>query len=45
MLLAKLSGDLIKRPLDHIEDLVLDHAGFGYDGDNDVAFGYLPYLI
>jgi hypothetical protein len=32
-------GDLIKRPLDYIEDLVLDHAGLVTDGDNDVAFG------
>ena len=32
-------GDFIERPLDHIEDFVLDHAGLVTDGDNDVAFG------
>jgi hypothetical protein len=32
-------GNFIKRPLDYIEDLMLNHAGLVTDGDNDVAFG------
>jgi hypothetical protein len=30
-------GDFIKRPLDYIEDLVLDHAGLIADRDDNVA--------
>ena len=32
-------GNLIKRPLDHIEDLMLDDAGLLTDGDDNVALG------
>jgi hypothetical protein len=31
-------SDFVERPLDHVEDFVLDHAGLVADGDNDVAF-------
>ena len=32
-------SDFIERPLNHIEDFMLDHAGLIADRHNDVAFG------
>jgi hypothetical protein len=32
-------GNFIKRPLDYIEDLMLDHASLVAYGDDDVALG------
>jgi len=32
-------GNFIKRPLDYIEDLMLDHTGLVANGDDDVALG------
>jgi hypothetical protein len=37
--LGQAVSNLVKRPLDHIEDLVLNHPCLVTDGDDDVAFG------
>jgi hypothetical protein len=34
-------SDLVQRPLDNIEDLMLDHSGLIADRNYDVAFGKL----